>query len=171
AVELLDQVGRHRLAQVGASVKQRDQGAAPREPHGRLAGRVASADDRDALRGTDLPLEWPGGVEDAETLVLLEPLYGKAPVFGARGEQHRSCGDFFSVFELDHVPLGARFQRFGAVGARDPRVELARLRRGAADEFGAADARGEAEVVLDPARRSRLPADGGALEYQGLEPL
>ena len=67
--------------------------------------------------------------------------------------------------------VGARFQRFGAVGARDPRIELARLRRGAADEFGAADARGEAEVVLDPARRSRLPADGGALEYQGVEPL
>src|SRR5205807_375589 len=85
--------------------------------------------------------------------------------------QHRSRGDLFSVFELDHVPIGARFQRFGVVGARDPCIELARLGGRAADEFGAADARGEAEVVLDPARRSRLPADGGALEYQGLETL
>ena len=42
ALELVDEIVGHRLAQVGAAVQQRDERAAAREPDGGLAGRVAS---------------------------------------------------------------------------------------------------------------------------------
>ena len=48
AVEIADQVVGHRLAQVGASVHQRHQCAAARQPDRRLRRRVAAADDADA---------------------------------------------------------------------------------------------------------------------------
>src|SRR5213079_1040159 len=51
-----------------------------------------------------------------------------------------------------------------------PRAELARLGDRAAGELGAADAGGEAEVVLDPARRARLPAERGALDNERPSP-
>ncbi len=56
ALELLDQVLRHRLAQVGAPVQQRHQRAAARQPDRGLAGRVAAADDADPRA---LPQSWP----------------------------------------------------------------------------------------------------------------
>src|SRR5262249_59653407 len=42
---------------------------------------------------------------------------------------------------------------------------------GATRQPGAADARREAEVVLDPLRRSRLAAEGGALDHERVQPL
>ena len=65
----------------------------------------------------------------------------------------------------------AGLERDRAVGSRGSRAELARLADGAAGELGAADAGREAEVVLDPARRSGLAAERGALDDQRVEPL
>ena len=59
----------------------------------------------------------------------------------------------------------------GSVWRRRSRAELARLDDGAARELGSGDAGGEAEVVLDPARRAGLPAQGAALDDERLEPL
>ena len=50
ALELAHEVVRHRLAQVGAAVQQRDERAAAGEPDRGLAGGVAAADDADARR-------------------------------------------------------------------------------------------------------------------------
>ena len=72
AVELVDQVVRHRLAEVGAAVQEGDEGAAAGEPDGGLAGRVAAADDPDPLAAADLRLRRAGRVEDADPLVALE---------------------------------------------------------------------------------------------------
>ena len=47
-IELVDQIVRHRLAQVAAAVEERDERPAPREPDGGLTGRVASTDNADA---------------------------------------------------------------------------------------------------------------------------
>src|SRR6185437_8130861 len=46
--ELVDEVVRHRLAEVGAAVEERHEGAATGEPDRRLPGRVPAPDDRDA---------------------------------------------------------------------------------------------------------------------------
>jgi hypothetical protein len=65
----------------------------------------------------------------------------------------------------------AGLERERAIGRRRPGAELAGLRYRAAGQLGAADPAGKAEVVLDPARRSGLAAEHGALDDQGLEPL
>ena len=75
------------------------------------------------------------------------------------------------LFQSDDVSSVAGFERDRAVGGRRSCAELARLADGAAGELGAADAGREAEVVLDPARRSGLAAERGALDDQRVEPF
>ena len=70
ALELVDEVVRHRLAEVGAAVEEGDERAATGEPDGGLAGGVAAADDGDARAGAELGLGRPGGVEDGQSLEL-----------------------------------------------------------------------------------------------------
>ena len=65
----------------------------------------------------------------------------------------------------------ARLERQRAVGRRGARVELARLGDRAARQLRAADPGREPEVVLDPPRRARLPAERGALDDERLEAL
>ena len=64
-----------------------------------------------------------------------------------------------------------RFEGEGAVRGRGARVELARLGHRAAGQLRAADARGEAEVVLDSSGRPGLAAERGALDDERVEPF
>src|SRR5439155_16635611 len=114
---------------------------------------------------------WPGGVEDARAFVVAQAVEGEPPVGGAGGEHDGACCDLPLFFQSHDVSSVAGFERDGAVGGRGSGAELARLTDGAAGELGAADAGGEAEVVLDPARRSRLAAERRALDDQRVEPL
>ena len=88
ALELADEVVGHRLAQVGAAVEQRHQRAAARQPDRGLPGGVPAADDADARGAADLRLGRPGGVEDADSLVVGEALDRQPPVLRAGREQH-----------------------------------------------------------------------------------
>ena len=76
-------------------------------------GRVAAADDADPLGAAELRLGRPGGVEDAEPLVVVEVVDRQAPVFGAGREQHRAGGDLVAVLEPDQVALVAGLERRG----------------------------------------------------------
>ena len=69
------------------------------------------------------------------------------------------------------MPAVSGLEGEGAVGRRGAGVELPRLGDRPAGELAAADAGGEAEVVLDPARRSGLAAERGALDDQRVESL
>src|SRR2546423_11718552 len=95
--ELSDQVMGHRLAQVGAAVKERDERASARERNGSLAGRVSASHDAHALCGAELFVLRAGGVEDAPSLVVTESLDRQAPGFRASGQQHRAPGDVAGV--------------------------------------------------------------------------
>ena len=152
-------------------MQDRDQGAAAREPDRGLRRRVAAADHPDPLRCAELALERAGRVEDAHALVALEPLHGQPPVVGAGREQDRTGGDLVAFLQLDDVPLLARLERLRAVGTGGPGAELPRLRDRAAGQLGAGDAGGKAEIVLDPPRRARLPAERGALDEERVESL
>ena len=171
ALELAHEVVRHRLAQIRAAVQQRHERAAAREPDGGLAGRVAAAHDADARGAAELRLRRPGGVEDAQPLVVGETVDREPPVLGAGREHHGARGDLVVVLEPHDVAPVAGLERHRPVGRRRPRAELARLGDGAARELGAGDAGREAEVVLDPARRAGLPAERGALDDERVEPL
>jgi hypothetical protein len=154
ALELLDEVIGHRLPQVGPAMQQGDQRAAPSEPHGGLAGRVASADDGHALGSAELRLGWAGGVKDADALVLVEVVDGQAPVLRAGGDQDRSGSDFAILPQLHDVAPVAGLERDRTIRRRQARVELSRLGDGAARELVACYPRREAEVILDPPRRT-----------------
>ncbi len=171
AVELLDQVVGHRLAEVGAAVQEVDERAAAGEPDRRLRRRVAAADHSHPLPGAELRLGRAGGVEDADPLVVLEALDRQAPVVGAGGEQDRSRRYLVALFEPHDVAVIAGLERLGAVGGRRAGAELARLGDRAAGQLGAADAGREAEVVLDPPRGAGLAAEDGALDNQRVEAL
>ena len=105
AVELVDQVVGHRLAQVGAAVQQGDERAAAGEPDGGLPGGVAAADDADARGAAELRLGRPGGVEDAHALVVVEAVDRQAPVLGAGGEHDGARGDLVAVLEPHDVAV------------------------------------------------------------------
>ena len=62
-------------------------------------------------------------------------------------------------------------QAFDLTRRDDLDAEALGLGDGAAGEVGAGEARGEAEVVLDPARRAGLPARRLALDEHGAQPF
>ena len=73
-LELVDEVVRHCLAEVGAAVEEGDERTPAREPDSGLAGGVAAADDRDTRAGAELGLGGPGGVEDRQTFEFGQPV-------------------------------------------------------------------------------------------------
>ena len=170
-VEVVDEVVRHRLAQVGAAVEQRHERAAVRQPDRRLGGGVAAADDADAGGAAPLRLLRAGRVEDADPLVGVDVGDGQPAVVGARGEDDGAGAHLVSVLEPDEVAVGAWLEPDRAVGRGGAGAELPRLRDRPGRELGAADPGREAEVVLDPARRARLAAEPAALDDERVEPL
>jgi hypothetical protein len=64
-----------------------------------------------------------------------------------------------------------RFEGKGAIRGRGACIELACLGHRAAGQLRAADARGEAEVVLDSSGRPGLAAERGALHDERVEPF
>ena len=109
-LELVDEVVRHRLAQVGAAMEERDERAATGEPDGRLAGGVPAAHDRDTRAGAELGLGRPGGVEDGQSLELRQTIDGEPSVLSARREQHGARCDLPVVLEPDEMAAVPRFE-------------------------------------------------------------
>src|SRR5205085_4797530 len=155
----------------GSTVEQRYEGAAAGEPDGGLPGGVAAADDGDARGAAQLRLGRPGRVEHAHALVVGQAVEGEPPVGGAGGEHDGACCDLVLLFQPYEVSSVGGLERDRAVGGRGSGTKLPCLADGTAGQLAAADARGEAEVVLDPARRSVLAAERGALDDQRVESL
>src|SRR5438309_3138205 len=150
-------------------MEERDERAAAGEPDGGLAGGVAPAEDGDAGGAAELRLGRPGRVEDADALVLVQVLERQPPVLRAGGQHDGASRDFVSLLELYEVAPVSRLERDCAIRSGRTHAELPRLGHGAARELGAADPGGEAEVVLDPARRSGLAPERGALDDERVE--
>src|SRR6185503_8653272 len=151
AVELGDQIVGHRLAEVGATMKKRDEGAAAGQPDRSLTGGVTAADHSDPGARAGPGLRRTGCVEDGQALELLEPLTREAPVVGAGGDHDCASDDLAAFLEVDPVRAVARLQSKRPVGRRRPRTELPRLGDRAARQLDTADPGRKAEVVLDPA--------------------
>ena len=169
AVEIVDQVVGHRLAQVGAAVEERHESASVRKPDRRLGGGVAAADDADAGGAAPLRLLRPGRVEDADAFVGVDVGDRQPAVVGARREDDGAGTHLVATLEPDEMAIVAGLERERAIGRCGTGAELAGLRDGPGGELGAADAGREAEVVLDPARRARLAAEGAALDDERVE--
>ena len=101
----------------------------------------------------------------------------RTAVAGAGGDDHGSRAHGIAVGELKleraaGFSVGAaafeprHFERNGDLGA-----ELQGLVEGPSRQGKAGDASWEAEIVLDPRRRTRLSAEGTAVEHQHGKPL
>ena len=171
ALEVVDQVVRHRLAQVGPAVEQCHERAAAGEPDRRLGGRVPAADNTDPCRAAALGLLWPRRVEDADAFVRLDLRNREPSVLGSGREDDGARPHLLSALEPHEMVLDAGLERDGAVRRGRAGAELPCLADRADRQFRAADARREAEVVLDPPRCPRLAAESAALDHERVEPL
>ena len=107
ALEIVDQVVRHSLPEVGAAVEERYERAAAGEPDGCLGGRVPTADDTDPRGAAALGLLWPRGIEDADAFVRLD-LAEQEAVGTRRGSENDGARrNVLTALEADEVVLGA----------------------------------------------------------------
>src|SRR5262249_1422326 len=140
ALEIAHEVVRHRFAEVGATVEERHDRPAAGEPDRRLGRRVPAADDPDASCGAATGLLRPRGVEDADSLVRLDPGNGEAAVLGAGCEDDGARPDLLAALETDGVVLDARLERDRTVRRGHPGAELPRLADSPDCQLRAADA-------------------------------
>ena len=91
ALDLVDEVARHRLAEVAAADQQAALRGALGQEHRRLAGRVAAADDHDRVAAAQLRLGLRGGVVDAAALELARAAARRGGGTGRRWRS-RPCG-------------------------------------------------------------------------------
>src|SRR5262249_38686489 len=170
ALEVVDQVVRHRLAEVDPAVKKRHERATAGEPDRRLGRGVPAPHATDPRGDAASGVLWPRSVEDADPFVRFDLGDREPAVLGAGCENDGARPDLLVAREPDEVMLGAGLERDGAVRRRHAGAKFPRLADGANRQLRAADARREAEVVLDPLRRSRLAAEGGALDHERVQP-
>src|SRR5262249_55342238 len=131
ALEVVDQVVRHRLSKVGPAVEERHERATAGEPDRRLGGRVPAADDTDPRGAASPGLLWPRGVEDADAFIRLDLGDRKPAVLGAGRENDRTRPHLLAAREPDEVMPDARLERDGAVRRCEAGAKLTRLADGA----------------------------------------
>ena len=172
ALELVDEVVGHRLAQVGAAVEKRDERAALGRARRRPARRSCRRRRRPpASRRRAAPRAGRRRRRRSVPRSRRDPSTGSrrysAPVASRTARAAISCP---SSSRTTWRPFPASSQR-ARYGVAVRASELARLGHRAAGQLGAADPGGKAEVVLDPAGGSGLAAERGALDHQRVEPF
>ena len=133
-----------------------------REEHRRLAGRVPRADDLDIQAMGVRRLAARGPVEDPPAHEPVEPVDLEPPPRDAAGEDDRARAQDVAAVEV-HV-TGRRVDPRDRARDEDLGTQPVCLLERPAGQFAARDARGEAEVVLDPRGRARLPSRRLALD-------
>ena len=167
--DLVDEVPGHALLE---AVSAAEHGHAPRmgrEREGRLPGRVAGPDDVDveAVRARGVAAR--GTVEDALAREAVGALDREPPPRDAAGEDDRPGPQHVPSVQVDvpRRPLDPRDRpRHEDLGP-----EPLGLRESLLRELIAGHARREAEVVLDPRRRARLPPGRLPLDCDDVEAL
>ena len=140
-----------------------------REEKRGLGGRIAAADDSDGMQVALERLDLRCGVVDAHALELLETRHVEPAIASPGGDDHRVRDDPRALREFDDVGV-LLAERGGVRGHDDARAELLGLDDRARCELAARDPRREAEVILDPRRRSRLQELSRPLVVLDVEP-
>ena len=169
--QLIDEVLRHRRAEVAAADQQRDLLGVPGEPDDRLARRVAAAHHDDLGARARQRLARPGPVVHPRAEQVIDPGHVQAAPLDAAGEQHRPPADQRAVGQLGDIarPIGRHVDQ--RPGQQHFGTEPARLHRRARRQFAAADAVGKTEIVLDHRRGSGLAARRHRLDHDGAQAL
>ena len=171
ALDLIDQVPRHRFPQVVPANQQPAIGDVPGQEHRGLTSRIPTADDHHRVAGAELCLGLGCRVVDAAHLELLEPWHLESPVLGSGRDHHRTAPGDFARRELDRVLASVACQAHRCRRGGEADAELDRLQPGPLRELASGDAGGKAEVVLDPGRGPCLTTGGDCLDRLGVEAL
>ena len=159
ALDLIDQVPRHRGRQALAADDDVHVRAGAGEERGGLPGRVASTDDDDRPPGTRLGLHLGGGVVHADPLELAQTRQRKSVVARTGGDDHRLRAHRLPVLEIDSMRVDAGGERHGPFAQADAYAELLRLQRRSRGQLVTREAGRKAEIVFDPSRGTRLPPE------------
>ena len=161
------------VAEVAPAHEEPDLGSVGRQVDRRLPGRIAGADQRHLLLGTQLPLQRRRPIVHARGLELVQVRDRELAIAGAAGDDHRAGADASVVGELQGEAAVGRIGREAHRFGRDRHLgsELERLIIGARHQRDAGDFRRKAEVVLDARRGAGLAAEGATVERHDLEPF
>jgi hypothetical protein len=168
--ELLDQVVRHRLLQRAADEHRHPAGVLA-EVHRRLAGGVRAADHDHVLVPARSRLGHRRAVVDARAGQLREARAVELAVGDAGRDEHAVGAQRRAARQPHGAPSAPDLEADRVLDGEQLRAEPPRLVRGAPREVRAAQPRGEAEVVLDPARLAGLAAGRLTLHHHRAQPL
>ena len=153
---LVDEVARHALFERVATAEDRHASGVVGEEQRRLPCRVARTDDMDVQPVGVRRLAARRAVRDALPDEPIEALDRQVPPRHAAGEHDRPGLQDVAVVEVHMAPRGIDAR--DRPGHDDFGAEPPRLLQRPGRQLVPGHARWEAEVVLDPRRRTRLPA-------------
>ncbi|MNT26530.1 hypothetical protein D3C72_1621080 [compost metagenome] len=164
--DALDQIARHAGRQTFAADHHVDFGGVAGEKHGRLAGRIAAADEDDLFLPAQLGFDGRGPVIHAPSLIRFQVGQRGAAIARAARQHHGASAHLRAVAQIDAQGPGVAQQVGGAGRRGDLDAELLRLHVGASRQRAAGDAGGKTQVVFDARAGTRLTAVRALLERQ-----
>ena len=171
ALELVDQVARHRGGEALAADQDRHAARVVGEEDRRLTGRVAAADEDDVAALHRCRLGAGRSVEDPDAGERVEPVGIERAVGDAARQDQRAGPERAAAVELHRVAVAGRRDALDAARHDDLGSQPHRLLAGARGEVVTGDAARKAEVVLDARRCARLSPGRLALDEQGAQAL
>ncbi len=170
--DLVDQILRHGELQTRAADQDGHRARIARKEHRGLPGGVAPTHDEDVFADYTAGLHAGGSVEHTPALQTVDAFRLQPAPVHAGSQHHAAGGDAVSTVELDAVAaLGQGKHLLHLAGDHDLGPETRRLLHGPFTQLIPRDAVRKSEVVLNAGRRAGLSSHGGALHYQGAQPL
>src|ERR687894_1363247 len=168
---LAHQVIGHALPQVAAPAEDKDSARLLGEEHRGLAGRVGPADDEYVLALARKSFRLGCAVVDAAPREMINTWHIQFPVGDACCDDQGVARDLRPVGEGHYAVRVLGAHRAHLLGCQDLYLETLRLVHGPPRQIAARKPGREAQIVLDAAAHSGLPARGLALYEDGLQAL
>lgn len=164
--DLIDEVVGHGGAKTFAADDDLDFGGVAGEVDGALSGGIAASDDHDAAVAAGEGFGSGGAVVDSGTGAFGDAGGGVFAIGHASGDDQGVGDDFAAGGQLEAFVAAVKGYGGDFDGGEEFGAEALGLEDGAAGEFGAADAGGEAEVVLDAGAGAGLATGSVAIQEQ-----
>src|SRR5919112_168973 len=168
---LAHQVIGHAIPQVAAPAEDKDSARLLGEEHRGLAGRVRPPDDEYVLAPARKSFRLGCAVVDAAPREMINTWHIQFPVGDACRDDQGVARDLCSVRKGHDAVRVLGAQRAHLLGRQDLDLETLRLVHGPPRQIAARKPGREAQIVLDAAAHSGLPARGLALYEDGLQAL
>src|ERR687897_902786 len=169
--DLAHQVIGHALPQVAAPAEDKDSARPLGEEHRGLAGRVRPPNDEYVLAFARKSFRLGGAVIDAAPRETINAWHIQFPVGDAGRDDQGVARDLRPISEGHDAVRVLCAHRAHLLGCQDLDLETLRLVHGPPRQIAARKPGREAQIILDAAAHSGLPARGLALYEDGLQAL